>query len=225
MTTKKEKDTVNKNFDINNLGTREKALGSVVSSDKFSKMLGNIVNSSNTLAQITHEAAITALIQAFAHDNFDYLTRLYKAVLSSKNGVNTAKQIVIWAQTYSPARLTVTKQGKVFRKNKKEKAFDFIEAMANPYYTVELMTEDEAKRFTVEDLEKAIDSLVKRAEKALQGEAKKHFVEDEDKPAIHARLEAVKQARNITVFPAISNTLEDEKAFKEDLEKALSEVA
>lgn len=199
-----------KTIDLATLNSPEKALKAVKNQETFNKGLQSVLKQEVKTSEEIHVLAIDSLVQAFAHDNFDYLMRLYNTCKKMRNGENIAKQITKWAETYSPAQLRTTKSGKSFRKDKRDTAneFDFIEAMQNPWYAVKLLTEDEAaKKYGSKELEAAMLSLIKKAKKAVKQEGK-FATEQKDVPAMKARIRVLESALE-TVIPSAANNEND----------------
>lgn len=148
------------NFVPNDLKTitKEQALENIKATAKKAKDLNNDY----------HKDAMTALVHAEMHGNAELLTFMYVTLRESKGRSASFKD---WVQRYSPFEWGPTgkdKKGRGFKKDKSEeaKAFDIDAAMLDPFFTPE---EKEIKdTLSLEDLQKSIERLVKRANKAVK---------------------------------------------------------
>lgn len=183
--------------------TPEQAREVTVSDTIFARTyLVPIAAQGKKLRELIQEAAMQTLYRAFGNDNFDYINKLH-GVISDNLSQADAKKFKVWIEKYSPTVQRLTKKGKSFRKDTSESAnpFDFVSAVENPWFMVNMSTDDEVNAkiqaiFSLINVDKSIDSLIKKIEKQLEADN----VEAQDIPSVRLRLAALKET--LTLVPA-----------------------
>lgn len=146
----------------------------VLDSGKYkTQYLAPIARTSKKLRELVQDAAIQAMLQAFGHENYDFMNKLFTVVEDNMSKSN-AKQLRVFFEKYAPVVMRKTDEGYRLRKDTKDNAneFDFVQAFENPWFTIDLKTDDEIQAmFSFAKLNSAIEALIKKAEKAIEGES------------------------------------------------------
>jgi hypothetical protein len=120
------------------------------------------------------DIAIQCMIQAFAFDNWDYMSKFFFSLSAQSEA--QGKQLKEWFCTFSPTKFVKGKNGYTFRKDtgEKAKAFDFVAAQAKPWYKMELFTEKEAKAmlFSLEMNTTALQRMVAKMDAVIADQTK-----------------------------------------------------
>ncbi len=189
------------------------------STDFMSTYIAVIAQTSMALRELVQNGAMQSLLRAYGEDNFDYINKLFVTVEQNMSIAN-AKQLRVWFETYSPAKLRKTDKGHTFRKDTGDEAldFDFVNAALNPWYGIELLTGSEAKSlYSVANLDSSIENLIKKANKAINDGT----VENEELVAlrINALQELLDAAPLIIATPDV-DTIVDELVANEETDTA-----
>lgn len=146
----------------------EEVRDTIMSEAKFKSTLLACTKSIKKQREVIQLLGETAIMRAYAFENYDYITQLFNGVEDCLSKSN-ATQLKVWLQTYSPVRYVKTKNGFVFRKDKNEEAnpFDFEGAHSNKWYNVEMVSKEELKLSSVAFM-KRVENLIKNAEKAIE---------------------------------------------------------
>lgn len=173
----------------------ESARNSVLNDSKFTTSYLNVIaRSSKKLRETVQQAGLYALMFAYAHENYDQLTKLFKCVENNLSKSN-AKQLKEWIEINSPAKLQKTKNGDSFRKAGGDSAnpFNFENAIANPWYTIEMENQSNVDAmFAAMKMQGSIENLIKKAEKNLNEEK----VPEQDIESVQAFVDGLRELKN-----------------------------
>jgi hypothetical protein len=191
-------------------------VSSVLSSDDLTKAIAKVKTSGKKYRELCHMVAIQCVVHAIspapddqsrACNNFTPLDNLRKSL-----GNNTLEtQLVKWVEKYTPARLAETDKGLTFRLNgskKKlpvEEQYDLKEAIENPFYDVFMMSPEDFKQLSLEDIQKRVTNLISSIDalkdydtpEQAQEDGKSKMLNPEDRESILAFSETLKSTLEV----------------------------
>ena len=130
-------------------------------------MIRTIGTTSAKLDKLVHETAVQCLLHAEAHGDI----RLMGSLLEQLAKGYRRKGLTVWMEMYSPIRVNGDgKIGLLKPENKRYVRFDVAQAEATPFWTIKEADEKVAKDLTIETIKGMVAGMLKKIDRAEQGE-------------------------------------------------------
>jgi hypothetical protein len=156
--------------------TTEKTGEVSMTAAELNKKINSIAKRGPEFIKDTEVASIACIEMAMKHENFDYATKLYRAMEKGKGlRHESLKQ---WFMEHGPFKWGKLKNSTMgFKKDKSENAipFDLEHAKEHPYYEKGEVVE---KPIDLEKIQKSIHQLVKKVDKKIESEAYEGSLEE-----------------------------------------------
>lgn len=155
----------------------------VVELSKLNRLITARSTKDEKRSEEIHFEALNCMVQVEEHNNLTPLTNYYNAILAGKSGVNDARSLRYWVESFTPAKLIKKKDGNLVFKLKRVKKdetrspidWTSLESVSPLGFNIE--KETQAKVLNQASLLKRIEAIVRDIEKATNGEKENLVVE------------------------------------------------